>query len=235
MAPTICIGGYMSRKLETKPRKPRKNAEEWRRNHSAFMKGKKYHITPHSEETKRQLSDKKKGIKSTPEDIEARRIGILAYWATPEGKEKARILANARRRPLEERFWEKVEKTDTCWNWIGGHYTSGYGCISIDNKSHFAHVVSYKLSGNVIPAGYQVDHLCFNRSCVRSDHLEAVTPQENHRRMREHQELQTHCNKGHLFDEQNTRYYKRSDTSTSRVCRICEIANYRKSLDAYDL
>lgn len=29
-------------------------------------------------------------------------------------------------RPIEIRFWEKVEKTEGCWLWRGGQDTSGY-------------------------------------------------------------------------------------------------------------
>lgn len=33
-------------------------------------------------------------------------------------------------RPADERFWEKVEKTDACWLWTGC-LTDGYGHFSI--------------------------------------------------------------------------------------------------------
>lgn len=29
--------------------------------------------------------------------------------------------------PIEDRFWAKVEKTETCWIWTNGVNTSGYG------------------------------------------------------------------------------------------------------------
>ena len=32
---------------------------------------------------------------------------------------------------LEERFWSRVDKTDTCWEWTGTRAEYGYGCIKI--------------------------------------------------------------------------------------------------------
>src|SRR5690242_7086979 len=35
----------------------------------------------------------------------------------------------ARVRPLAERFWEKVQKSDGCWLWSGATNPAGYGNI----------------------------------------------------------------------------------------------------------
>ena len=32
--------------------------------------------------------------------------------------------------PPHERFWDKVEKRDSCWNWAGAKGENGYGVIS---------------------------------------------------------------------------------------------------------
>jgi len=45
-----------------------------------------------------------------------------------------------------------------------------------------AHRVFYQLFRGPIPAGLHLDHLCRVASCANPDHLEAVTPAENHRR-----------------------------------------------------
>lgn len=33
-------------------------------------------------------------------------------------------------RPLHDRFWDLIQKTDTCWLWSGPVINSGYGHIS---------------------------------------------------------------------------------------------------------
>jgi hypothetical protein len=75
-------------------------------------------------------------------------------------------------RPLEERFWAKVEKTDECWLWIGNKDRLGYG--SIRKNPDFiekAHRVSWELHFGPIPADRHICHHCDVRHCVRPDHL----------------------------------------------------------------
>jgi hypothetical protein len=66
----------------------------------------------------------------------------------------------------EQRFWTRVQKTESCWLWTGGDDHSGYGHFYFLGRNRKAHRVSYEMFVGPIPDGLQVDHLCRNRACV---------------------------------------------------------------------
>lgn len=110
----------------------------------------------------------------------------------------------------EERFWRKVDKTDTCWLWIGATSPTGYG--------YFGNMLAHHFLIGKPPPGFEVDHLCMVRNCVRPDHLEVVTRQENHARQRHHGPMRKDaCGRGHPFDETNTNILPNG----KRQCRTC--------------
>lgn len=101
--------------------------------------------------------------------------------------------------PLAERLWAKVEwSEDGCWVWQGAVTSAGYGSIKVGGCMRGAHVVAYELSGEVIPEGMQLDHLCENKRCVRPSHLEVVTQQENIQRYYD-RNVPEFCVKGHRY------------------------------------
>lgn len=126
-----------------------------------------------------------------------------------------------RAKPLKDRFWAKVEKTNNCWNWLGVPNSSGYGTIKLQNgSSKLAHRISYVMHKGLIPEGLQLDHLCRNRLCVNPEHLEAVTAQENVLRGNASAAIQASrdtCKYGHEFDL--------VDKRGKRVCLTCRKRN----------
>jgi hypothetical protein len=86
-------------------------------------------------------------------------------------------------------FWDKVHKTDGCWLWTGARWSSrhggpgDYGEFKVaPGRPASAHRVAYELVRGPIPEGLTIDHLCFNKLCVKPEHLEAVSSAENTRR-----------------------------------------------------
>lgn len=75
---------------------------------------------------------------------------------------------------FEERFWAKVNKTATCWNWTASKDDDGYGHFLVKrngkNYSDVAHRVAYELTHGPIPADKTTDHICHNRACVNPAH-----------------------------------------------------------------
>ena len=82
-------------------------------------------------------------------------------------------------RDLSERFWEKVNKTDTCWLWTGARLKTGYGSVKGEEKVERAHRVAYKLVVGPIPAGGMLLHSCDNPLCVNPAHLRLGDKREN--------------------------------------------------------
>lgn len=77
-------------------------------------------------------------------------------------------------------FRVRFETSDGCWIWRGSVNQLGYGLFYYRGRQHGAHRIAWELAtGQSIPDGYEVDHTCRVRDCVRPAHLEAVSKPEN--------------------------------------------------------
>lgn len=127
----------------------------------------------------------------------------------------------------EERFWAKVNKTETCWLWTATITVGGYGQVAFSGKRVSAHRVAWFIDKGSWPE-HQLDHLCRVRHCVRPDHLEDVTQRENILRGTGWAAInaaRTTCAQGHPFSGENLRI----DKHGRRRCRECNRANARRA------
>lgn len=117
--------------------------------------------------------------------------------------------------PSEERSHDGSQ----CWDWLGARNSKGYGSVTNGRGgSMLAHRAAYELIVGAIPEGLTVDHLCFNKPCVNTDHMEPVTAEENSRRAAARI---THCKSGHPLSGANMRIKRRRDGSSQRECITC--------------
>jgi hypothetical protein len=128
-----------------------------------------------------------------------------------------------------ERFWSKVQKSESCWIWNAYKDKDGYGTFATrvaagKPKRVRAHRFAYEISIGPIQDGLVLDHIvCNNPSCVNPSHLKPTTNKENVFRSGKSagaiNAKKTHCINGHLFD----RFDKRQ-----RLCQKCDTLRHQK-------
>lgn len=133
----------------------------------------------------------------------------------------------------ENQFWSLVDKTGSCWLWLGQRSRAGYGRVAPGLAGTlYAHRAAYILTRGPIPDGMDLDHICHSsslcrgrrcphRACVNPAHLEPVTHYVNMRRGK--QANQTHCKHGHELAGDNLVIRQRNNGKGHmyRQCRAC--------------
>lgn len=144
---------------------------------------------------------------------------------------------------LPERWWEKVYPCPItgCWIWGAGlskrrgqPVSMAYGAfypgaelhkrlgLSTGSRNNVgAHIVAYLALVGPIPEGFEIDHLCRVRQCVRPEHLEAVTHAVNAERGESPWIVNARkrvCDSGHALDGDNVYI----DGKGARICRACK-------------
>src|SRR6267378_5988148 len=93
---------------------------------------------------------------------------------------------SARGRPrqdVEERFWSRVNKTTSCWLWLGTIDKNGFAVFKLPKAANGewwapwsgtniqAHIFSAMLADFRFADGHYLKHTCRTRACVNAAHL----------------------------------------------------------------
>ncbi len=131
---------------------------------------------------------------------------------------------------IPKRFWDKVNKTNSCWLWTAYKNHDGYGQFGLKNRKAIgAHRYLYIELYGPIPEGMCVCHTCDNRGCVNPDHLWLGTHRDNMKdRMAKKRDARGQRNGNVKLTDNQVRKIKkhltRKDISRKEICRKFNIA-----------
>lgn len=102
---------------------------------------------------------------------------------------------------LGERFWSKVNKTESCWIWIAGK-SNKYGNFNFNGKQYRVHRLMWESLYGPIPHGMVICHKCDNPPCCNPDHLFIGTQKDNIQDAARKGRIRNHmgCNGGSEFN-----------------------------------
>lgn len=111
----------------------------------------------------------------------------------------------------------RIKKDDSgCWNFVGAK-RSGYGAVSINNKTYGTHRLSYLIFKGEL-GDKHVCHKCDNKACINPAHLFLGTHSDN---------MVDALNKGRMFIPEGTPFEKghRPESSSMYDEKALEVKN----------
>lgn len=120
---------------------------------------------------------------------------------------------------IEDYFWSKVIKTNSCWIWTHSKTHQGYGSFAYNGKRYSAHRFSWELVYGPVLDRKLVCHNCDNPSCVNPKHLFVGSYKDNAADML----LKGRGNKGVKLSPSIVRLIRTSDLSTKELSSLLGI------------
>ena len=133
-----------------------------------------------------------------------------------------------------KRFWDKVDKSGDCWEWIAGKNDNGYGRFHLNKKARSAHRVAWELTNGPIPDdgsyhGTCVCHRCDNPGCVNPDHLFLGNHADNLSDMAKkgrQANLKGQQNGRSVLTEEDVRRIRQLDVPQRKIARCFGVSSY---------
>lgn len=88
-------------------------------------------------------------------------------------------LLPGRSAPVAEKLAAMSARQGECIVWKAARTTTGYGIVSYQGRTWKAHRLAYTLAFGVVDDSLVIDHKCHQLLCINTEHLQAVTKQQN--------------------------------------------------------
>lgn len=143
------------------------------------------------------------------------------------------------KRPAQERFWEKVDKSggpDSCWNWTASLDKRGYGQFGVRRGvMKISSRLAYEFTNGPVPQNLHVCHTCDNPACCNPAHLWLGTAADNTADMMAkgrdgHGQLSGELNPRAKLTENDVRAIKKRLTAGERIRNVARDYDVTESL-----
>ena len=127
----------------------------------------------------RRANAAKCSIDNCENKIDSRQLCPKHYWRLRKYGDPLKVETFYAKTP-DESFASRTRWEGDCLVWTGAKYRSGYGSIALGNNTPgYVHRYAWERENGPIPDDKVIDHQCWNKLCVRVDHLRLASKSQN--------------------------------------------------------